>query len=148
MSRPKRALLLAVPSSNSWMLAANILLAICLTTAVEAGLTKSAVEQLLADDAYMQVDPIDPRYSPLINLGRACDPGTTVQTDNGAVCGIVVDGINSWQGIPFAAPPVGELRWAPPQAAAPWSGVREATTYASQCLQSTGGDEDCLYPPI
>ncbi len=144
MSRSKRALLFAVPSSKSWMLAANIFLAICLTTAGEARLAKSVVERLDVDP-YMQVDPIDPRYSPIVDLDRACDPGTTVQTDNGAVCGILVSGINSWQGIPYAAPPVGDLRWAPPQAAAPWSGVLEATAYASQCLQSSGGDEDCLY---
>jgi len=53
------------------------------------------------------------------------DPGTTVQTDNGAVCGIV--------------------RWAPPQPAVPWSDTVNATAYASQCTQSGGGDEDCLY---
>jgi para-nitrobenzyl esterase len=74
-----------------------------------------------------------------------CAAGTTVQTDKGAVCGIVVSGINSWQGIPFAAPPVGNLRWAPPQPAAAWSGTLNATAFASSCTQSSGGSEDCLY---
>ena len=78
--------------------------------------------------------------------GIACDPSTVVQTDNGAVCGIVVDGIDAYLGIPFAAPPVGNLRWEPPQPAAPWSGTLMTTSYANSCLQ-TGpvGDEDCLY---
>src|SRR5262249_55591972 len=75
----------------------------------------------------------------------ACAPGTTVQTDKGAVCGIVVSGINAWQGIPHSAPPVGNLRWAPPQPAAAWSGTLNATAFASQCVQTSGGNEDCLY---
>ena len=136
MSRFKRrAVLFLVPSSKSWMLAANILLAICVTTAGEAKVTKYVVE-----------DPTEPN-SGKVNLGAACEPGTTVQTDRGTVCGIVVDGIKSWQGIPFAAPPVENLRWAPPQPAAAWSGTLQATAYASQCTQ-TGppmGNEDCLY---
>ena len=75
----------------------------------------------------------------------ACAAGTTVQTDKGAVCGIVVNGINSWQGIPHSAPPVGNLRWAPPQPAAAWSGTLNATAFASRCTQASGGSEDCLY---
>jgi len=75
----------------------------------------------------------------------ACAAGTTVQTDKGAVCGIVVNGINSWQGIPHSAPPVGNLRWAPPQPAAAWSGTLNATAFASSCTQASGGSEDCLY---
>ncbi len=86
----------------------------------------------------------------LVHEGRAlaappCDDGTTVQTDKGAVCGIVVNGINSWQGIPHSAPPVSNLRWAPPQPAAAWTGTLNATAFASQCFQSSGGNEDCLY---
>jgi para-nitrobenzyl esterase len=115
------------------MLAANILLAICVTTAGEARVTKYVVE-----------DPTE-RNSVKVNLGAACDPGTTVQTDRGTVCGIVVNGINSWQGIPFAAPPVENLRFAPPQPAAAWSGTLQATAFASQCTQTSGGNEDCLY---
>ena len=136
MSRFKRrAVLFAVPSSKSWMLAASVLLAICVTTASEAKVTEYVVE-----------DPTEPN-SVKVNLGAACEPGTTVQTDRGTVCGIVVNGINSWQGIPFAAPPIENLRWAPPQPAAAWSGTLQATAFASSCTQ-TGppmGNEDCLY---
>jgi len=139
MLRLKRALLIAVPSSKSWMLAANILLA---TSVASAGKARAPE---LNGNAFMEVDPIDPRYRSMVALGSTCDPTTTVQTDNGAVCGIVVAGINAWLGIPFAAPPVGDLRWAPPQPAAPWSDTLNATGYASQCTQTSGGDEDCLY---
>ncbi|XP_046995582.1 cholinesterase-like [Schistocerca americana] len=49
-------------------------------------------------------------------------------------------------GIPYAQPPLGELRFQPPQAASGWEGVRNATEYGSDCVQETGeGSEDCLY---
>ena len=54
-------------------------------------------------------------------------------------------------GIPYAAPPVGALRWQPSQPRKPWSGTREATGYAPHCPQPAGAfgrpstSEDCLY---
>jgi para-nitrobenzyl esterase len=54
-------------------------------------------------------------------------------------------------GIPYAAPPVGALRWQPPQPAASWPGVRQATSFASHCPQpgsafgASSASEDCLY---
>ncbi|XP_047112051.1 juvenile hormone esterase-like [Schistocerca piceifrons] len=49
-------------------------------------------------------------------------------------------------GIPYAKPPVGDLRFQPPQPATGWEGVRDATQYGSDCVQNTGeGSEDCLY---
>jgi para-nitrobenzyl esterase len=77
-----------------------------------------------------------------------------VQTDSGAVQGIHTDGLTEYKAIPFAAPPVGELRWREPQPAKPWSGVRAATSFAPACMQtgvSMPGEtppavsEDCLY---
>lgn len=43
-----------------------------------------------------------------------------------------------FKGIPFAAPPIGELRWRPPEAALPWEGVKEATDFGAACMQDTG----------
>ncbi len=57
----------------------------------------------------------------------ACADGTTVQTDKGAVCGTVADGVKAWLGVPYAASPVGELRWAPPEPHAAWTSTLEAT---------------------
>jgi para-nitrobenzyl esterase len=54
----------------------------------------------------------------------------------------------SFKAIPFAAPPVGPLRWAPPQPAAKWDGVRDATAYSAVCMQAAPDahvSEDCLY---
>ncbi|HEU5265450.1 MAG TPA: carboxylesterase family protein, partial [Jatrophihabitans sp.] len=74
-----------------------------------------------------------------------------VHTDQGAVKGKRGNGVDNFLGIPYAAPPVGNLRWEPPQAHQPWSGVRAARTYGNRCaaLASTNGPrtdaEDCLY---
>ena len=57
----------------------------------------------------------------------------------------------SWKGIPYAAPPVGELRWRAPRDPAPWAGVREAARFAARAVQfrpiggGMTGSEDCLY---
>ncbi|MCE7796177.1 carboxylesterase family protein [Sphingobium sufflavum] len=78
----------------------------------------------------------------------------TVATDAGSVRGAVDQDVESWKAIPFAAPPVGPLRWRAPQPVARWTGVRDATAYGPDCMQKPfGGDaaplgttpaEDCL----
>ena len=45
----------------------------------------------------------------------ACTPGTDVQTRDGPVCGLTADGVTSYLAVPYAAPPVGALRWRPPR---------------------------------
>jgi para-nitrobenzyl esterase len=74
--------------------------------------------------------------------------------ESGAVAGVAKDGITAYLGIPFAAPPIGELRWREPQPVKPWKGTRRATSFAPACLQkgvSMPGEkppltsEDCLY---
>jgi para-nitrobenzyl esterase len=77
--------------------------------------------------------------------------GPIVQTAYGAVQGVTVSGINDFLGIPYAAPPVGNLRWAAPVPPAPWATTRQATSYSAYCPQGFseigggGGAEDCLY---
>ncbi|WP_406100684.1 carboxylesterase/lipase family protein [Streptomyces canus] len=77
--------------------------------------------------------------------------GTTVRTHDGVLRGTAHDGYDTFEGIPYAAPPVGRLRWAPPRPARPWAGTRDATRPASACPQPAGEvpggstDEDCLY---
>ena len=78
-----------------------------------------------------------------------------VQTVAGKVQGYVNNyGVDAFLGIPYAAPPVGNLRWRPPVAHPSWSGVRSATAFGPECAQITelgayGGlpnnNEDCLY---
>ncbi|GAQ55288.1 para-nitrobenzyl esterase [Streptomyces acidiscabies] len=79
----------------------------------------------------------------------ASAPGV-VRTDKGAVRGATSKGVERFLGIPYAAAPTGSLRWKPPQAAAPWTGVREAAGFGDLCpvLPSGNGPrsetEDCL----
>jgi len=83
-----------------------------------------------------------------------------VETTNGAVRGQTAAGVvpvREYLGIPYAAPPVGDRRWRPPQPAESWSGVRQCTAFGAACPQRPGAftgnraidpgamDEDCLY---
>ncbi|QDH74034.1 carboxylesterase/lipase family protein [Brevundimonas sp. M20] len=61
----------------------------------------------------------------------------TVTAPAGAVRGTTENGIAGFKGIPFAAPPVGEMRWRPPAPAARWTGTRDATRYGAACIQPT-----------
>jgi para-nitrobenzyl esterase len=73
----------------------------------------------------------------------------------GRVSGVAANGIVSFKGIPFAAPPVGASRWKAPQPVKPWTGVRQASSFATSCMQDAsaaklfnapeGVSEDCLY---
>ena len=77
--------------------------------------------------------------------------GPVVATENGPVLGMAAATGRSFLAIPYAAPPVGELRWRPPQPAARWHGLRDATTPAPYCPQPptpfgrASTSEDCLY---
>ena len=79
------------------------------------------------------------------------DPGSTVVTDNGPVKGIVLQDSRQFLGIPYAAPPVGSLRWQPPSAAPRWKGNLDADHFAPHCAQrgtpfgQASESEDCLY---
>jgi len=77
-----------------------------------------------------------------------------VRVDSGPVRGATADGVTAFKGLPYAAPPVGPLRWRAPEAPERWSKVRAATAYSADCLQNalpgmTGSgqpaSEDCLF---
>ena len=76
-----------------------------------------------------------------IGVGGAAPqtPPAAVRVDTGELQGVVDDGIVSYKGIPFAAPPVGELRWRPPQPVARWAGVHQAAQYGADCMQGRFG---------
>jgi para-nitrobenzyl esterase len=78
-----------------------------------------------------------------------------VRIASGALAGLSAEGVRSFRGIPFAAPPVGSLRWRPPQPVEAWSGVRDATRFGFDPMQfpetpparrsrAPGYSEDCL----
>ncbi|MGE0409472.1 MAG: carboxylesterase/lipase family protein, partial [Amphiplicatus sp.] len=93
----------------------------------------------------------------LLALGSAAQAEPVkLRVDSGVLVGVSEDGVNVFKGAPYAKPPVGKLRWAPPQRIS-WKGERDATEYALPCPQQTpesgpnrGGvagatSEDCLY---
>lgn len=93
----------------------------------------------------------------LLAAGAAQAQAVTARTDTGLLAGEATDKANIFRNIPFAAPPVGELRWAPPKPAAKWDGERDATKAGPSCPQpmaangapNGGGangpiSEDCL----
>ncbi|MFH5882732.1 carboxylesterase/lipase family protein [Halalkalibaculum sp. DA3122] len=95
---------------------------------------------LLAPDAFSQsTDNAAPR----------------VETENGTVEGINDSGVYIYKGIPFAAPPVGKLRWRPPRPVDDWTGIKQIKQFGPRCMQrpifddmvfrSDGMSEDCLY---
>ncbi len=77
--------------------------------------------------------------------------GTLITLADGQVQGHLNSGAREFLGIPYAAPPVGALRWRPPAPAAPWGGVLTASAYSSACPQlasltgTASENEDCLY---
>ncbi len=81
-------------------------------------------------------------------LCAAQTPGP-VKVEGGLVRGALEDGLAVYRGIPFAAPPVGDLRWRAPQPVVKWEGVKETTKFAPACMQGGGRgsapSEDCLY---
>jgi para-nitrobenzyl esterase len=76
-----------------------------------------------------------------------------VQTNEGPVQGFQTEGVTEFRGIPYAAPPVGSLRWKPPVSHARWTKVLQATSYGSNCPQlvtspfagPASANEDCLF---
>ena len=72
-----------------------------------------------------------------------------VKVTEGTLQGTFENGLTIYKGIPFAAPPIGELRWRAPQPAAKWEGIRQANKFAPEPMQGgnpvSGKSEDCLY---
>jgi para-nitrobenzyl esterase len=95
------------------------------------------------------------RHSPQENNNM---PGPIVETKAGKIEGALEKGLHVFKGIPYAAPPTGKLRWAPPGPVKPWPGIRSAKSFSPAALQppSNAGsiaefavelpqNEDCLY---
>src|SRR5262249_46344523 len=96
-----------------------------------------------------------------VSVLRAAVP-EPIKTDAGLIAGVSAStpGVRVFKGVPFAAPPTGELRWRAPQPVAKWTGIRKADTFGNVCVQPKGvgrgtmsvdlpdspaASEDCLY---
>lgn len=71
----------------------------------------------------------------------------SVTVEGGVISGSTVNGVRIFKGIPFAAPPVGDLRWKPPHPAEPWDGVRAADAFGAQCPQLPYPQDSPYYSP-
>ena len=85
----------------------------------------------------------------LPSTARATADDLVVETRSGAIRGVATSRAREWRGIPYIAPPVGGLRWRPPEPVENWSGVRDASEFTERCPQfgpdGITGDEDCVY---
>ncbi len=95
----------------------------------------------------------------LSTIAVSCAPASTpiqdaIKIDSGQISGTTSGDIHIYKGIPFAAPPVGDLRWKPPQPVAPWQGVKDCTKFGPAPMGyystsfpsfSNPPSEDCLY---
>jgi para-nitrobenzyl esterase len=108
-----------------------------LSRSLRHGLTRSVISSITA----------------LLLISAAlAQPPKPIKVDGGLLQGTVEDGLTIYRGIPYAAPPVGELRWRPPQPAPKWQGTRVADQYGRACIQTNAAitklpapSEDCLY---
>lgn len=79
-------------------------------------------------------------------VGAAIDEA---HVSGGMVMGTINNGVASFKGIPFAAPPIGQSRWKPPQPVIPWKGIKRTDSFGPPCAQTSKngiqGSEDCLF---
>jgi para-nitrobenzyl esterase len=89
-------------------------------------------------------------FAALLALVLAATPAAaqTVRTEGGVLAGTTADGLAVYKAIPFAAPPVGDLRWRAPAPAAPWTGVRPAQAFAPACMQRSVAHPEFGYPAL
>jgi para-nitrobenzyl esterase len=125
-----------------------IVLGTLAATATAAGAPASGAT-VTASGATVTASGAGHRISAAANRDASTAP--VAFTADGAVRGTVAGGTDEFLGIPYAAPPVGPLRWRPPQPADRWHGVRDATSFAPHCPQQASPfgvasvSEDCLY---
>jgi para-nitrobenzyl esterase len=124
---------------GQWSIRAVIFIAV---SAVIAGLTVALTAGASAT----------PRTAAASAKAPACSAGTVVKTSAGPVCGTTAGGITSYRGIPYAAPPVGRLRWQPPQPVTRWTTTLAATQDGPGCLSpgfptgvAADTSENCLW---
>src|SRR5262245_19797797 len=109
---------------------------------------------VLAATGLALVVGVAPLSAASAQTGSAQSAPTQVTTDKGAVVGVVDGDVRSFFGVPYAAPPTGDGRWAAPKPAAKWSTPMQTTTPGNACEQnvntryansSVGVSEDCLF---
>src|SRR5215831_7420660 len=131
MKPPRALLFVRFPGTKSVVAAASITVAFACLSVAMVSRTRAAAQTTTS----------------------ACTPGTLVTIDSGPVCGLTANGVTSYLGVPFAAPPVGARRWQAPAPVSPWTATLQATAAGPNCPQppyppgappSAAMNEDCL----
>jgi len=126
-------------TARTWVRARLVAAAVAIVTLL-AGLTGAAASTGAPATA-----------APVSAAPSSSSRGLIAATRDGLVRGQAAGAASEFIGIPYAAPPVGALRWRPPRPAAPWPGVRDATAFAPHCPQPASPfgvastSENCLY---
>jgi para-nitrobenzyl esterase len=120
----------------------HLLLALICTCAITLG---SAASVASAGTLY---DSVTHSQKPLHDSSNSNDSKNktpAIVTESGPLKGFINGNITEFLGIPYAAPPVGNLRWMPPQSFGRWHGVLDASSFGNVCTQGGRGSEDCLF---
>jgi para-nitrobenzyl esterase len=132
--------------------AAPTLTATSVPTSTATTVPATALPTVTATDAPTATSTSTPTETPTATATNVpIQQGTRIAIADGEVQGEVDGGSRRFLGIPFAAPPVGALRWRPPQPVVPWDGVLEANHMSLPCAQfealttPASDNEDCLY---
>ena len=129
-------------------------LVVCASVAVQVALVGCVAPPRRLSPA--QVSTLSPSTSNTQVLATPSSAQLMVKTDHGELEGMVEGGVVAFKGIPYAAPPVGDLRWREPQPNAVWDGVRKADVFGKPCIQDESiaikndsdpgpSSEDCLF---
>ncbi len=137
---------------NCLGMAVLIILAACTAPAVPTPIPLTAVPTIPPTPAPIIATTVPPPMTPTVD---SSSNAPRARISSGELEGVRENNLNVFKGIPFAAPPVGELRWREPQPVAAWNGVRQANAFSPACPQpeakiqgaGTKGpqSEDCLY---
>ena len=119
----------------------HLILAIICTCAITLGATSVASAGALYDS----VTRSQKHHHDHSNSNGPKKKTPAIVTTSGPLKGIVNGNITEFLGIPYAAPPVGALRWMPPQSFGKWHGLLDASSFGNVCTQGGRGSEDCLF---
>ena len=95
--------------------------------------------------AWSQLPGAPTGRGPAASLPAPTGKSAVVKVSGGEIQGVVFDDVAVYGGIPYAAAPVGNLRWRAPQPVAKWKGVRDASSFGKGCTAPPNGAEDCLF---
>nr|HMN29434.1 carboxylesterase family protein [Caldilineaceae bacterium] len=155
---------LRLPSACGGVMAVTLLLAACATPSTPSPApTQPTSEVLTATTPLTATEPVTTTAA-MTGSGALTESQTMpttesltasvgelgeqiAQIDSGLIEGTLADSVLSFKGIPYAAPPLGDLRWRAPQPVTPWTGVRQTTAFGADCAQAPGDVEKIQTTP-